>query len=246
MRPVTFFPGGGPQTSLPDFNPGDPSEITQQGGHVYDSSQSFNSGIITTVPTGGDSGPLPPVPHYQTYTLTFPHAGTFTYYCLVHGIMMVGTVHVQPAGTRYPFTQRQYDIKAQLLSAALVVQGRALQVQGIKDGTNHNVFAGADNGAVMVMRFLRPTVVVHVGDTVTFDNNGMGAPHTVTFGEETPPPALFAPSGDPTSYTGGDLNSGIIPPGGTFDVTFTKAGTFHYICGLHDFMGMVGKVVVIR
>jgi hypothetical protein len=36
------------------------------GGHVYDSSQSFNSGIITTVPTGGDSGPLPPVPHYQT------------------------------------------------------------------------------------------------------------------------------------------------------------------------------------
>ena len=52
--------------------------------------------------------------------------------------------------------------------------------------SNH-VFAGADNGAVMVMRFLRPTVVVHVGDTVTFDNNGMGAPHTVTFGEEPPP-----------------------------------------------------------
>jgi plastocyanin len=33
-------------------------------------------------------------------------------------------------------------------------------------------------------------------------------------------------------------------PGQTFTVTFKKAGTFPYICALHDEMGMVGTVKV--
>jgi len=71
----------------------------------------------------------------------------------------------------------------------------------------------------------------------------MGAPHTVTFGNE--PANIFAPSGDPWHFSGGDLNSGIIPPQGTFEVTFKATGTFEYICALHDYMGMVGKVKVV-
>ena len=31
----------------------------------------------------------------------------------------------------------------------------------------------------------------------------------------------------------------------TFKVTFVKAGTFTYICALHDYMGMVGTVRVL-
>jgi plastocyanin len=30
-----------------------------------------------------------------------------------------------------------------------------------------------------------------------------------------------------------------------FTVKFTAEGTFRYICALHDYMGMVGKVVVV-
>ena len=30
----------------------------------------------------------------------------------------------------------------------------------------------------------------------------------------------------------------------TFDVTFTAAGTYSYICELHDEIGMVGRVIV--
>ena len=30
-----------------------------------------------------------------------------------------------------------------------------------------------------------------------------------------------------------------------FRVTFASAGTYDYICGLHDDLGMVGRVVVI-
>ena len=65
---------------------------------------------------------------------------------------------------------------------------------------------------------------------------------TVVFGPE--PTNLFVPVGNPTNFAGGQLNSGILLPGSSFTVTFTKAGTYHYICGLHDYLGMVGTVRV--
>ena len=115
---------------------------------------------------------------------------------------MKGTVHVQAAGARYPYS-----------------------------------------GTAMVMRFIRPTVEVHIGEQVTFENLGMAAPHTVTFGTDPADP-FSPPSGDPTHFSGSDLNSGIVPPTGHFTVTFTKAGTYHYFCALHDYIGMVGTVIV--
>ncbi len=127
IHTVTFFPGGGPQSTLPEFDPADLTQLTRQGGSVYDPMQGFNSGLMTTVPTNGDVGPLPKVPHVQTYSLTFPTAGTFTYYCLVHGKMMVGVVHVQPAATPYPYTQAQYDDQARVARAGLAVIGRHLR-----------------------------------------------------------------------------------------------------------------------
>ncbi|MGN6129353.1 MAG: cupredoxin domain-containing protein [Nocardioidaceae bacterium] len=246
IHTVTFFPGGGPQTKLPDFNPADPKQLTQQGGSVYDSTMGFNSGLITTVPTGGDIGPFPPVPHVQSYKLTFPKTGTFTYYCLVHGLMMVGTIHVNAPGTPYPYTQAQYDQMAQQQADAMRAMGVALAGRLAHHSSNHLVFAGGDNGVVALMRFIRPTVFIRAGESVTWKNPGMGAPHTVTFGNEPPPPGLFNPSGDPRHYAGGDLNSGIIPPQGTFSVRFLKPGVYPYVCALHDSMGMRGKVVVLR
>lgn len=104
------------------------------------------------------------------------------------------------------------------------------------------MITGADDGTAMVMRFIRATVVVRVGQKVTFENTGMAAPHTVTFGPE--PANIFAPVGDPTKFAGGQLNSGVMLPNGTFTVTFTSRGTFRYICALHGDTGMVGKLVV--
>ena len=244
IHTVTFFKGGHHKKKLPAFNPGNIKQLTRQGGSVYTPKKHFNSGLMTTVPTGQDSGPLPPVPHVQKYRLLFPHTGRFTYYCLVHGLMMTGTVIVQPHGTAYPKSQDQIDQQARADEAALNAEGRQLRADLRQQSTNHKVFAGDDNGRVMVMRFVRRTVTIHVGQRVRFLNIGGGAPHTVTFGKEPPPPGLFGPSGDPKHFKGGNLNSGIIGPGGKFTVTFLKAGTFHYVCALHDFMGMKGKVVV--
>jgi plastocyanin len=229
---VTFL---APGQTLPAFNPGDPAQLFRTGGEVYDPASYFNSGILATVE---DSLPILP-----DYSLTFPDAGTFDYWCLIHGTMQHGIVHVLSADEPLPYTQVDYDRAAQQSTHEMVVDGNALQGQAMRNADGHTVIMGADDGVAMVMRFLRPTLVVHVGESVTFLNDGMGAPHTVTFGEE---PANFAiPVGDPANYTGGDLNSGIVPPfGGEYTVTFNAAGTFTYVCALHDYMGMVGKIIV--
>lgn len=241
IHTVTFFDGGAPQTTLPALDPTDANQVTPQGPDTMAAATYFNSGLLTTLPS---FTPLP-VPVFASYTLTFPDAGTYTYYCLVHGVMMRGVVHVQAAGSAYPATQDEIDMEAAWMAGAINADGRALRTSALAASTNHKVFTGADDGGAMVMRFLRHKAVIHKGEKIRFVNNmSMGAPHTVTFGTVPSGLALFAPSGHPTNYRGGNLNSGIIPPHASFVVTFNKVGTFHYLCGLHRDMNMTGVVVV--
>jgi plastocyanin len=233
IHTVTFLPQG---HDLPLFNPGDPTQLFPQGGSSYDGVSYYNSGILTDAT---DSG----FPSSTSYSLTFDKTGDFTYYCLVHGVMMKGIVHVRAEDTPYPFTEKQYAGQAAQQRAAILADGSRLWHATIGMATNHKVFAGADDGVAMVMRFIQPTVRVHVGQSVTFVNNGMAAPHTVTFGVEQP--NVFAPYGDPTNYSGGPLNSGLFLPGSTFTVTFTHTGDYDFFCALHDYMGMAGTVLVV-
>ena len=232
IHTVTFLATGQP---LSPFNPADPMQLFPQGTSHYDGVSYFNSGVMTDE---SDSG----FPSQTTYSLTFDKTGNFTYFCLVHGMMMKGMVHVRPAGTSYPLTQKQYNHQSVAKMAAILHDGRQLWAQTAQHATSHRVFAGADDGIAMVMRFINPHVTIHKGASVTFVNNGMAAPHTITFGPEQA--NIFVPYGDPTQFTGQQLNSGILPPGSSFKVTFKKAGTFHYVCGLHDFLGMTGSVTV--
>lgn len=236
MHTVTFLAAGQTLDSLQPFNPAVPEEVFPRGGSSYDGHSYYNSGLLANVA-------VPGFPTVTSYSLTFPQEGVFTYYCLVHGIVMKGTVHVQEQGAAYPYTQADYNRASRVHERWILRDGRKLDASLARQASNHKVLAGGDDGIAMIMRFVRPSVTVHRGDTVWFTNPGMGAPHTVTFGVE--PANIFAPSGDPTHFSGGNLNSGIIPPGGTFAVTFDAAGTFKYICALHDYMGMVGQVVVV-
>jgi plastocyanin len=238
IHTVTFLKDDAPLPPNREFNL--QTDVIPAGGHVYDGHSYYNSGLMTKM-TSNDLLP-PGVPLIHKYRLTFPKPGTYTYWCLVHGVMMKGVIHVQRHDARYPHTQRWYDSKARSEAHALVVEGRRLEAKTLKSADRHHVWTGAEDTKVSVMRFLRATVTVHVGESVTFTNPGRVTPHTVTFGKEPPPPEVFTylPS---ASYHGGNLNS-FIPPGQKFKVTFTKAGTYHYVCALHDMMGMVGKVVV--
>jgi len=232
IHTVTFLATG--QSLLP-FNPGDPLQLFPTKSSSYDGVSYRNSGIMTNKT---DSG----FPAQTTYQLTFNVTGNFTYYCLVHGQMMQGTVHVRPAGTHYPFTQKQYNHQAAVQKAAVLGDGRRLWEKTQEDASRNLVFVGADDGTAMVMRFIKDEMRIRVGSRITFVNSGMAAPHTVTFGPEQP--NIFAPYGDPKNFTGQQLNSGIMLPGSSFTVTFTKAGTYHYICALHDYLGMAGTVKV--
>jgi len=239
---VTFFKGGQKQTTVSPFDPTSAKQTTRMGGTTYDTGKYFNSGIITT---GKGLAAFPDWQIFSRYTLTFPHEGNFTYYCLVHGVMMRGVVHVQPAGAAYPYTQADLDQEAAWQTSAINADGYALWAQARTAGSRHRVYTGAHDGVAMLMRFVHRKVVIHRGQKVHFLNTmSMGAPHTVTFGTEPQGPGLFQPSGDPTHYRGGDLHSGFMTPGTKFTVTFDKVGRFHYICALHDDMGRKGVVVV--
>jgi plastocyanin len=244
IHTVTFLAEGQSLESTQPFNPSVEKNVTRMGGNDYDGVSYYNSGVMTNVSNSGFK-------QVKKYTLGFPNVGDFTYYCLVHGMAMKGTVHVRAAGTEYPYSQSQYDRQAAKQERAILRDGdrqwNAARDQVDKQARTggqdkHVVIAGTDNGTSMVMRFVHQKIEVRVGESVTFVNNGMGAPHTVTFGTE--PANFLARSGNPDDFRGGDLNSGILPPGTWFKVTFNKAGDFDYICALHDFMGMVGTVEV--
>lgn len=234
IHTVTFLAAG---QSLQPFDPTNSTQLLPQGGRHYDGKSYFNSGVLS------DEGAASGFPARPSYTLTFDVPGDFTYFCLVHGTMMQGLIHVRPAGTLYPFTQAQYDRQIAHQRAALLRHGEALWDQAERQATNHLVLAGSDDGVVSVMRWIRSSVTVEVGDSVTFANRGLAEPHTVTFGPEKA--NIFVPYGDPTHFTGQQLNSGLLLPGGTFKVRFLKAGTYHYICALHDYLGMMGVVHVV-
>jgi plastocyanin len=129
--------------------------------------------------------------------------------------------------------------------------------------------SGGGSQTAALFRFLRDTVVVRVGDTVEWTNLDPSTPHTVTFGTEPPDPRPPSPPPVVTIDADGarhaiinspndSTNSGLLtlafqdrpnlaqsPLGVTrFRVTFKSAGTFRYICALHDNVGMKGTVIV--
>ncbi len=120
---------------------------------------------------------------------------------------------------------------------------------------------------VAIVRFLPGTIQIHAGQTVEWVNTDPTEPHTITFGTEPPIPqtvvhtvlgpdgALEATINSPTdSVSSGFLQAspqdrvGLVQsnPGITrLRIKFTKPGTYHYICALHDVDGMVGTVIVL-
>jgi plastocyanin len=224
--------------------PTDPTASMPEGGTTYDGTSYVSSGFIA---------------EGATYKLTFTKPGTYTYYSLPQEPIVVGTVVVQAAGAAYPETQAAYNAAAR--SAEMADEQSALAAVATIPAIPNTIAAGvsaatAGGATSSVMRFLAgPTLVndqsvtVPVGTTITFKNMSNNVPHTVTF------PALGGslPSGPPfQAGTGGHtydgtalVNSGPIAPGGSFTLTFMKAGTFPYYCLFHDDdEGMIAKVTV--
>jgi plastocyanin len=102
------------------------------------------------------------------------------------------------------------------------------------------------------MRFHPGILIIHVGDQVVWTQYAANEAHTVTFVPagmaipDFPSPQSVTPSGNATSYDGtGYFNSGLLLPGQSYVLTFTKSGMYTYLCILHDDLNMVGYVEVL-
>lgn len=101
---------------------------------------------------------------------------------------------------------------------------------------------GATIGVSIADKHFDPTsIVVAQGDTVTWTvTKSIGEPHTVTSGKPTDSDKGAAFD---SQKTDADLSK-LKDNGGTFSVTFDKAGTYAYFCAIHP-ADMTGEVVVL-
>lgn len=248
---VTFLQPG---QVRPAFQVGCPG--TTPDGSLETGTECINSGVLTN----GNS-----------YSVTFPAAGNFKLVCLVHS-MMTATVHVldpsQPLPHSQPFYDREADRERDELLFDTVVSTNHLQTgNAVAAGGGSVVATGGGFSTASVARFMAPTKVIYVGETVEWTNFEASTNHTITFGVE--PANLIPPSRNVTldddgarhaviSSPSDSVHSGFIGPGpqdrtgqpqsppgvSRFRVTFTQPGVFKYICALHDEIGMVGQVIV--
>jgi len=259
-------PGFGPVFGVPVGCPG----LTPDGSS-FDGSACVTSGVLL-LPE--DAGPTADVP---SYSVTFPSAGNFKFVCLIHADM-TGVVHVLNLSELLPHDQDFYDREAQSEQASLLAsasrgeargasvdEGRAQR--GVAAGTGEIVVTGGGSQTASLMRFLRNTIVVQVGDTVEWTSLDPSINHTVTFGAEPADPRVRSTNLTQDSdgpwhaviITPADnVNSGFVSPAPQdratlpqanpgltrFRVTFMVPGTFNYICAVHDQLNMKGTVIV--
>jgi hypothetical protein len=83
--------------------------------------------------------------------------------------------------------------------------------------------AGDPSDTISDFKFTPASLTIHVGDTITWVNNG--------------------PSEHSATANNGSFNTGLLKKGASASHTFTTAGTFTYFCSVHPFMH--GTVVVL-
>ncbi|MCA1646728.1 MAG: hypothetical protein LC797_15160 [Chloroflexi bacterium] len=120
-----------------------------------------------------------------------------------------------------------------------------------------NVSAGAESagGDVQLNEFAPNQITIGVGDTVIWKLDSSEF-HDILFTSGAPAPEFIAPGPDGvfvnpaaafpvggSTYDGsGVVGSGLLNTGQTYSLTFSKAGTFTYLCAIHPGMGGVVNV----
>ncbi len=240
---VTIVPAG---QSVPP--PSDPNAPKPSGSTTTDGTAYSSSGFQLL---GGK------------YSLMFTKAGSYTYRCLIHPGMS-GTVVVRAAGTAYPQTQAQLDAaaaageSADLASASAALATFPYTAHGthLAVGISPAAPGGAPAASSTVLRFLSSpalsdqSVTIPAGTTLTWTNLSNNEPHTVSIAADGQTFPKVNPPGTPTGNTTFDgtafSNSGIIPPGQSYSLTFTKAGTYTVHCVFHDDTeNMISTVIVV-
>jgi len=207
----------------------------------------WNSGVL--LPTA-----LPPEAGPKTATLKLAAdiaPGPYAVVCLLHPFMgatvsVVGSdsERLSPAAVTAAADKGIGDVKNSA--------GAIATPPGTSDATGATVTASWGDKLIAVNRFEPQTVTIKAGQKVTWHDASPYMPHTVSIQTHFKTPSekgTFLPVGakSGSKYAGGESHSGIFGPKppfptDTFSLTFTKAGTYPYICLLHP--GMAGTVKV--
>jgi plastocyanin len=237
---VTFLAGSAP------LSPEDPKNLapTKPSGSKWDGKSLMNSGILE--PT-------------KEYSITFTASGAYAYYCILHPLMS-GTVVVVPAGASIPSLVEQTagvksdvdDLLAQV-DALTHMNMDANYMKNADGSMMYMVDAGMGHRGFSTNSMMPETIFISEGDSVEWMNASQYEPHFVTFNKPddlnffTPQgfnPKFMAPAGGPKFDGSGFVNSGMIMAQKSYQLTFTKAGTYKYECYLHSGSKMTGTVVV--
>jgi plastocyanin len=193
---VEAAPLGLPVTPSPFvFNPL-ATDRTQAPVTLGDQTTWANSGIM-----GREPG------QFRSFSVTFTAEDTYEYVCIVHGMMMSGTVRVVGDSVRVPTPMKdkaiaRHQIARQMAKVPAVFRAarRAEQppTQNVDGTKTHQILLGYDQGKIGLMRFFPSRVRVHAGDKVEWlmGDHSM-APHTVTFLNGMTEPELVTPVPQP-------------------------------------------------
>ena len=171
-------------------------------------------------------------------------------------------------------TQDQIDAEAAALLADQLAKGEASAAAADPGKTTNDdgtttweVLNAPTVEAASPMRFIPSRLQIGVGDTVAWENPTF-VPNTVTFNAESPsflipepqdegppllvidPKVLFPVKPSQNFDGSGYVNSGFTGAGPeatggeSFSLTFTRAGTYSYVCMLHANQGMARVIVV--
>jgi len=255
---VSFLSGGNPPdivTMSPEGLLFNSAVAFPVGGPAYDGTGYINSGML---PAGPDA---------TSFSLTFSKAGSYSYVCLLHP-GMAGQIVVQAAGAAYPEMQEsatargQAELYSKLSAGNTLIQNSKVTSTSANGAANYAVNNGIGGNQTSVLRYLPTELTINAGDSVTWTVNDPHELHTVTFydpaGEKPSfddaqpqadgPPKIFirnaAPEGGNTVDKVGFYNSGIMAPGQSYTLRFSKPGTYTYLCVIHAPAGQVGTIVV--
>ena len=245
-----------------------PLAILPQGGPIYNETELTGSGQM-------DMAPNFPKEYNLTFAETGNFEYYCAFHNMMKGRVTVQQAGTPYPKTQEQIDSDASKLKAADMEAALKIGSKTEMApeEPKSDGTTKYVIKmGYGDGNISWTRFDPANITIKAGDSIEWIRDDVEMPHTVSFlsggkepelvlpepQERGPPkfvlnPMVLKPAGGRTYNGTGYFNSGIIwgsrvpmPGPSNYTLSFDKPGTYDYICILHDYMGMKGRITVLK
>jgi plastocyanin/sugar lactone lactonase YvrE len=255
-----------PQIAFPTRFPGQPVES-------YDGTAVVSSGVMSNQPDGPDLPPNNVMSVVMTNTGSYDYVCLL--HPQMMGTVTVVADNATDVDSQADIDARASAEEAALRAQIDGIRAAGAMVQSEAGPNGTTIWhvqagpAGLDN-QLELYEFLASELTIQEGDAVMWVNSSPSI-HTITFHPGQPQPEFIFPEFQeagppilvlnpltvfPVKPTGefdgtGYRNSGITsanggPGGSSFSMTFSKAGSYDYICAIHQELGMEASITVVE